>query len=309
MNSHFRISYLAGMLVGAMLAFPLAAQAQQQVKVNGQVVCSGDVTMSVDPAGNLNFPSCTPASNGGGGGAPTAPVCTNVTLSVTADAAANQTISSSCGNGGAAIDAYTWTAVTAGAPFPATAPTTATFSTGPFPTAGASFAYSVKAHNSVGDSNVATVTINVVAPGVCGTATANATWGSQTYDTATPSILKGGFVSYKLPVWTAANKIQYFTGVNNGAGSGNDAAHPLITEFAISQCPGDFNVPTACRTFADPINGVLKLTTRSVATPSTAGCAMTVGQQYYFNVRNVDASLTNTCQSNSCSLIVRLSGN
>jgi len=307
MKRHSRITHLAGLLVGAMLAFPLAGQAQQQVKVGGSMVCSGDVTMQVDPAGNLNFPNCTLASTGGG--APTAPVCTNVTASVTADATATRTIQASCSNGGAAIDSYAWTPVTTGAPFPTTAPTGVSFGA-VYPTAPATFAYSVTAHNSVGTSASATVTVNVVAPGVCGTATANGTWSSTTYNTATLSILKGSYVAYKLPVWTAANKIQYFSGVNNGAGSGNDANYPLITEFAISTCPGDFNVPAACTMFADPMNGVGNLKSHTIGPTTTpTGCALVTGQQYYFNVRNVDGGLVNTCQSSSCSLIVKMTGN
>ena len=301
MNSNFRFSNLAGLVFGAVLAVPLAAQAQtsQQVKVGGTVVCSGDLTMQVDPAGNLNFPNCTASSSGG---TPTAPVCSNSAISVNADATATPTITANCANGGAAITGYAWTAGT-GSPALGNATTTVSTNTaGPFPTAGAGpFTYTVTATNSVGTSAAATITVSVVAPGVCGAAAATATWGSTIYNTATPSILKGSYVSYKLPLFPTAGKIVQFHGVNNNAVIGN-----AVTEFVVGSCPGDFN--NACKVAADPLNGALNLSAITVATASPSACRLVTGQQYYLNVRNTDTGGTNTCPYNNCSLIITMSG-
>src|SRR6185312_4970218 len=297
----------AALCLGATLFVPIAGNAQQTVKVGGgggTVVCSGDLTMQVDPAGNLTFPNCT-SSSGGGGGNPTAPVCTNVVQTVNADAVATPTISSSCSNGGAPIDAYGWVAP-AGAPFPASAVGTSSFTAG-FPTAGTSFVYSVQAHNSVGLSNIATVTVNVVAPGACGTAQPTAIWTSQTLNlSAQPqlNIPAGSWASYKLPIFPTAGKSERF----NATQAGNPGTVPLPTEFVISTCPGDFtNIQAQCKAYGDP-QANLTLVARTATAPTQLGCSIATGTQYYLNIRNVDTNNVNSCTRDSCGIIIQHHG-
>lgn len=125
------------------------------------------------------------------------------------------------------------------------------------------------------------------------------TFASTTVDSALTSIASSGVASYKLPVWTAAGKSQIFNGVN----SANPGVAGLTAQFSVSTCPGDFDsVPAACKVTGSPENGAIQLSTRSVAAPSTAGCALVTGQQYYFNVRNLN------CTAGVCSEIVQMHG-
>jgi hypothetical protein len=261
--------------------------------------------MQVDPAGNLNFPNCTASTTGGGGGGvPTvAPTCTNSTITVDADLAVNRTITASCT--GVAIDGYGWQPVSA-APFPQAAPTTVSFSAGPFTTAGDTFTYNVAAHNAIGFGASAIVTVNVVAPGVCGANQASATWTGLTVNSGLATVPQNSYYAFKLPLFPTASKSENFNAIN----APNPGAVPLPTEFTISTCPGDFtNFLPSCKAYGAPDNSSIGLSARTYpATGATFGCALRVGVQYYLNVRNVDSSNVNACPLGQCSLIVQHHG-
>jgi hypothetical protein len=285
----------------AALAICPAANAQS-VTVNGTQVCTSAPALSMDPAGNLAI-GCTPAAPGGG--TPTAPTCTVPSVAVTIPAGATTISSATIGAvcSGNPSPTFAWTNNNGAAGF--TNPATAAITVGPLGVG--SYSFSVVATNSVGTSPTAmgTLIVNAAPAGGgtsgCATTPINAVFTGNGADF--PGIMVGGFASYALPQFSAANNsYQLFT-----AAESNRTVIGLPIEYTVSKCVGDFtSMPTQCTKFGTSNSGMSMYAFEGdTATTNGAGvCVMKANTQYYLNVRTVNADGTNSCTAGACYLYV-----
>jgi hypothetical protein len=269
---------------------------------NGVPLCASAPVLGMDPAGGLTV-TCTPATTGGG--TPnTAPSCSNtsnpqpVTIAAGATTYPSISIFSNCtGN----PTSYTWSSDVPGFANPGIA----TATVGPL-TAGL-YHFSVFASNAVGPSTTVPLTLTVNAPPAgggtsgCPTTPINAVFTGNGADF--PGIVVGGFASYALPQFPAANNsYQLFT-----AAESNRTFIGLEIEYTVSKCVGDFaSMPTQCTKFGTSNSGMSMYAFEGdTATTNGAGvCVMQPNTQYYLNVRTVKADGTNSCTAGTCYLYV-----
>jgi hypothetical protein len=288
----------AAMAAVAAIAVPALSHAGS-VTVNSTPVCIDAPTLSMTPAGDLQI-SCTPAPAGGGTPAVTAPSCTVAPQTTTVGSTA--TLSASCTGGAPTL--FTWTAGP-GSPLPIG--TGALITVGPF-VAPATYGYTLVASNAAGNSPqaITTVTVNAAAPtgGTASCAPGAAATGQFTINGQfTPApILRGSYASAPLPAdrFEAANVGHgfYFSSVQ--ATQSN-----LVTQYSISQCPGDFTSTPECTwyAYADSFDKGVGIGT--ARTPG-GGCTLVAGSpQYFVNVRNVlTDGVTPSCNAQACTLNV-----
>lgn len=142
---------------------------------------------------------------------------------------------------------------------------------------------------------------------------------SGNYGTDTPTVSRGGFVSYKLPIYSDANipaqmigsrvfpgvLAMNFTGVNNNADG--QTSPRWGAQFTIAACPGDFTGVPNCTRWGVPDNGGIQLPVYPQTAIAATGnnCTVAFGVQYYLNIRFVNSDkVTPSCQNGTCTLIV-----
>ncbi len=302
MKSPFNFTNVAACLLAA-TAFALPAVSQAgSVVVNGTQVCTDTPQLSMDPSGNLQV-TCT-ASGGGGTtfGCTLSPLTQTITLGSTTTA----TIAATCTNAaqGSTVS-YTWTSTGANAannpPFTAGTDTTATLSIpGPFATAGS---YQYKLTATDGTSTVTPIgTLNVQTVSSCATSSVTGafTAAGQSFTGMMPP---GGYIAYSMPIFTAANlaKLNRLSMVDASGSSTH-----IAVQIAISKCPGDFNVDTACQAQTNTSTGSLSSYVGATETPGTGKCTLATGAAYYVNVRPVLADhVTASCTVQSkCGVVL-----
>jgi hypothetical protein len=296
----FMIRGAATALVGfGVLAICPAAQAQS-VSVNSAQVCNSAPSLTMDPSGNLNI-TCTPVSTGGGSN-PTAPSCTVPTVSLTIPAGAttisSATIGAACSGN---PTAFAWTNTDGAAGF--TNLTAASVTGGPL--AAGTYHFSVIATNGAGPSPIATGTliVNAAATGGgtsgCPTTPVNAVFTGTMGGSGVTAIQAGGFASYALPQFTAANNsYQLFTAVES-----NSTSFALPIEYTVSPCVGDFtSMPAVCSKFGTSNSGISMYAFEGdTSTTNGAGvCVMQPNTQYFLNLRTVKRDGTNSCTTGTC---------
>ena len=313
-------STLAVLAALAAISFSPGIQAQT-VNINGVVTSctAGTTSMSVDPSGNISI-NCTVVSSGSGGGVFSCSASANPN-SITSGSSSTPTISVTCLNG-TGTSTYAWSVPTLPAGVTPPVPTSASqsFTVGPFPSSSsnASYSFGVTVTNGTAtDSPTAVLSVLAAAstppPSGCTTIPGQTSgypldwtaYGGNNVPRDLVTIPRAGYVSYKLPVVTAGSSLYNHT-YYQLVSTESTASGSIMTEFAISTCPGDFSQPN-CSAIS-PSSQVSLNGLESSIYPGN--CQMAAGTQYYLNVRNVQPDgVTGSCPYSSCSLYVSMHTN
>jgi hypothetical protein len=263
---------------------------------NGVQLCASPPVLGMDPSGGLTV-TCTPAN--GGGTTLSAPACTVPSVTVTipsgATTIASATIGAVCS--GNPIPTYQWTNTDGATGF--TNLTLASATGGPL--AAGPYHFTVAATNSQGSTSASGIlTVNPPPAGGSGCATTpiNAVFtGSMGGDRS--GIVVGGFASYALPQFAAANQsYQNFTAAES------TTSGTIHIEYAVSPCVGDFTaMPAVCKTFGTSASGITLNVFESNAASTV--CVMQPNTQYFLNVRTVNIDGTNSCTTGTCYMYVQ----
>lgn len=125
---------------------------------------------------------------------------------------------------------------------------------------------------------------------------------SDTVNRFNPAIPKGGFVAYSIPIFAAPVRAWYqFTSTQDTRTQSN-----LGTQFAVSTCPGDFNVAANCQ--AKGVADTGSTNVQVFGDPAQTGsCVLKAGVQYYLSVQNVTSSGAPACNTSACYMYVSMS--
>ena len=170
-----------------------------------------------------------------------------------------------------------------------------------FPNAG-TYTYTVTAHNTLG-TGVSSPAVSVVVSGNNPTNCAAVAGTFSGNSTKLIAIDRGASVSYALPVYTSPGRTLEILSIQSTASQPD-----LTSEFSVSTCAGDYtNMQAECKTWGIVNQSGTQLYATTAASQVAGTCTLTLGTQYYLNVRNVKFDrVTPACTPQTCYMNVQL---